>query len=348
MINFSEEENNKILEQKIKDLESTKNDLNRIKIEKDNYMTFLESFFNEIEETLQQQNKSLNSDIEIISTKEAGNLEEILQISKQLEWIHQRKSKNLKLKVEENFQNLMLNSISLNERQTQVPREIYQEIDLLRHFYPEKLIELVDKYNEDYDDLCLKSWKGEAIFMEKNDKTILNEITQVKKAKDGFDLYAIGKAFSVLGNEVEANKWWKLRFECSLLKISAETGNYLGECNYGRSFETGDGGFTINLDKAIEYYKKSNEKGYFRSQNFLASIYRDRNINDPESFDLYFLAAKQGYCYAQFNVGLLLDEGNIPNNYGDFIDIKEESKKWFKKSASLGFQDAQDFLDSME
>ena len=327
-----EEENIKKVSNTLEEIVKTKEDIKILKEKKEIYLKFIEKYFTSMEEKLINQKEILESNLKILSIKEASNLEEILQISKQIELIHKDLKKPFELKEGDlKLENEIKNIIFISNTKKKVPRKIYDEIDLLRHYKQEKLIKLVDKYILEFDeDLTLKIWKAEAIFQQTKNTDLIKEILETKETNNGFDMYAIGKAYSLLEDEENAMKWWKL---------SADKGNYLGETNYGHSFLDGSFGVQKNLKTAEIYYKRAIEKEYFRALNFLAHFYDNSSNYSEETFYLYLRAAKQNYGEGAYNVAIIFLDGDVPEEFSE-LDYEKEAIKWLKIAADYGMEDA--------
>ena len=66
-----------------------------------------------------------------------------------------------------------------------------------------------------------------------------------------------------------------------------------------------------------------------------------KNNNFPKAVECYTKAAEQGYAEAQFNLGVMYDDGQgVAQNYA-------EAAKWFTKAAEQGYADAQYLLGEM-
>jgi phage-related protein len=136
------ENKNKI--EKIKfSIEKSQKDMETLKIQKEKYLTFIETYFQNMETQLNSQIETLNFNIDVLEKKEAKNLEEILQISKQIEWIYSNENRDVILNVsKENLESIVKKSIKLVEG-FKVPVEVYTKIDFLRHCNWEKVFRFV-------------------------------------------------------------------------------------------------------------------------------------------------------------------------------------------------------------
>jgi TPR repeat protein len=127
--------------------------------------------------------------------------------------------------------------------------EIYKKIDILRGVNWDKVITLCNSY-DDEQDLCLLVWKCEALYSKNKKTNALDKVFEIVKTDDSYEMYAIGKAYYILGNYSEAQKWFKK---------SSDEGNVYGQLNYAYMLEKGLGNVEINLKESFLLYEKAAE-----------------------------------------------------------------------------------------
>ena len=326
-------QNEKLIEKTKKSVEITKENLETLKKTKENYLKFIENYFTNLETTLENQYKTLNSNVNVLQQKEAKDLEEILQIAKQIETIHENKKTPFTLKYsDENFEKTVKNSIRLFNKDEKVPIKIYSEIDLFRHCNWKTVKSLCEKFDE-YDDLLIKAWKAEAMksLDDKNYKKIAEEIILTTETKDSYQMLGIAKAFVLLEDEDSAFKWFEK---------SSNDGNSYGDVNIAFSYENGLG-CKKNVKKAFKFYQLSASKGNIRGIYNLACCYEEGEICEtdlPKSHELYEKAAKAGFAMAQYNLALQFEDG-----IGCTMDI-DSAKKWLQAGAEIGYQESIELL----
>eukprot|EP01080_Neovahlkampfia_damariscottae_P003536 gene3536-6271_t len=212
--------------------------------------------------------------------------------------------------------------------------DVYLEIELNRTLNWRKVLELCEKY-ETEDDLLIKVWKYEASREMKKSCSLPEEIFSIEESDDSFEMLAAGKAFFLIENYEESYRW---------LKISAELDNPIGQLNFGYLLEGGLG-CEKNIEEAISWYKKSAKLGYFKAQYHLGYIYESAigvEENDKKAFKYFKRAAEQGYAYGENKVGWYLKYKLFSED--EDIDYNEEARKWWKKAASQGCEQAIDYL----
>eukprot|EP01080_Neovahlkampfia_damariscottae_P006298 gene6298-10304_t len=331
-----EEENKNKINSTKEAINQTKESLEKLKIQKENYLKLIETHFNNLESILESQLNTLTSNIDILQTKDANSLEEILQVGKQVEWIYEEKQKPFKLKMtNENFEKKLKNSIKLVDKD-KIPEDVYTQIDLLRHCNWKAVKLLCEKY-EEYDDLLLKAYKAEALkeLGDNSYKTLCKELTNIEETDDPYWMVGIGKAFTFIGDESSAFKWFEK---------SAKLGNSIGELNLGFSYDNGLG-CEEDKDKGYQLFKLSASKGNIRSiYNLGVSLENGDscNIDYFASHEYYEKAARAGLALAQYNIALQYEDGT------GCEQNMETAKKWLHSASDLGYEDAKILLEDWE
>lgn len=131
----------------------------------------------------------------------------------------------------------------------------------------------------------------------------------------------------------EAVKWYKM---------AAEKGYEESYVNLGNIYYFGREGVNINKSEALKWYLKfvNNPKSriesmaYTSAQNNLGAIY-DEQGNYAEALKWFRKAAEQGLPHAQYNLGLMYDQGK------GIVKDPSEAIKWFTKAAIQGHDGAQ-------
>jgi len=93
-----------------------------------------------------------------------------------------------------------------------------------------------------------------------------------------------------------------------------------------------------NYKKAFEWYKKAAEQGYARAQYNFGVMYEQGpgTLKDyKKAVKWYKKAAEQGYAQAQYNLGVMYSQGQ-----GTLKDYKK-ALKWYQKAAKQGLAIAQ-------
>lgn len=100
-----------------------------------------------------------------------------------------------------------------------------------------------------------------------------------------------------------------------------------------------------NYDEAINWWRKSAEKGYVKAQYDLGLTYQHgyagQTINFAEAMKWYKLAAEQGDVSAQHNLGYMYDWGQ------GVAENKAEAFKWYLKAAEQGDDNSQYAVGTM-
>jgi TPR repeat protein len=214
--------------------------------------------------------------------------------------------------------------------------EIYKKIDILRGVNWDKVIQLCNSYNSE-EDLCLLVWKCEALFSKNKKTNALDQVFEIVKTDDPYEMYAIGKAYYILGNYEEAQKWFKQ---------SSDEGNVYGQLNYAYMLEKGLGNLEMNLKSAFLLYEKAAETGYFKAQYNLGCFYDSGTgveENKEKAFEYFLLSSAQGFAAAQSELGVYYKHKIVPSICKN-VDIDEEAKRWWNASASQGYVRAKSLL----
>jgi hypothetical protein len=329
------ENKNKI--EKIKfSIEKSQKDMETLKIQKEKYLTFIETYFQNMETQLNSQIETLNFNIDVLEKKEAKNLEEILQISKQIEWIYSNENRDVILNVsKENLESIVKKSIKLVEG-FKVPVEVYTKIDFLRHCNWEKVLSICEEY-EEYNDLLIKVWKAEAMKKLENPnwRSILDEIIKIKETNDSYEMTAIGKAFTLIGDEESGYQWFKK---------ASEDGNLIGQLNYSYSTDQGLG-CEVDKKKAFQLCMECSENGSARATYNLGVSYETGEGCEQDlfkAFNAYMKASLEGFAFAQANLATC-----YLNGFGCEPNV-EEAIYWLKKASETGFKDAIEALKEIE
>lgn len=144
-------------------------------------------------------------------------------------------------------------------------------------------------------------------------------------------MYFWGWGDCVEENSAEAFKWFMRASELGLTDAIGDVGNLYKDGN----------GITQDINKAIEYYKKSIARGCGWAAKNMAEIYEYGNNvekNDQKAFEWYKKAAELGNVDAMNSVALCYHNGN-----GTKVN-KEKTFEWCKKAAEAGFAMGQNNL----
>ncbi len=124
------------------------------------------------------------------------------------------------------------------------------------------------------------------------------------------------------------------------LRKKAEQGDALAQLNLGAAYDNGMG-VPRDVDKAIEWYKKSADQGLAEAQFNLAHILVAEDISAVGAAEYMLKAAEQGLPDAQFLMGVTYAEG-----LGVEPD-EEKAKIWLNRAIAQGQKDAAKFLKKM-
>jgi TPR repeat protein len=135
----------------------------------------------------------------------------------------------------------------------------------------------------------------------------------------------------------------KLKKQLIHIKLLAEQGDAIAQCNLGLYYATGR---NVNQDstQAIMWYRKSADQGYYRAQWLLGKMYESgKGVKQDykEATKWYKKAANQGDGLAQYSLGLIYEDGE---------GVKKDDKeaiKWYKKAAEKDDPYAQYHLGKM-
>eukprot|EP01080_Neovahlkampfia_damariscottae_P010261 gene10261-2680_t len=214
--------------------------------------------------------------------------------------------------------------------------QIYHQIELQRPVNWEKVLELCEKQMMFEDDLLIQVWKFEASCVLGRTCSLPAEIFMINESDDSDDIFALGKAYFLLEDYINACKWFR---------ISAERNNVLGEMNYAFMLEKGLG-CDQNVEKAMDLYFKSAGKGYFKAQYNLGCIFEEGkkfDRNRERAFEFYMQAAQQGFAFAQSKVAWFYKH-RIPVDVPKNFNFEKEAKNWWTKSADQGYDIAEEYL----
>ena len=141
------------------------------------------------------------------------------------------------------------------------------------------------------------------------------ELKRFQKAEDLFQQGMVYYKEALSYNNPYLRTQQNIKFKKAIEKFCeasskglVEASHYLGYCHFKGL------GTEKNIDKAIEYYKRSAEQGYDSSQFSLGQIYETQNMD--EAMKWYQLAAAQGHSKAkqrleQLNSNLYNNETNL-------------------------------------
>jgi hypothetical protein len=244
---------------------------------------------------LQSQKKLLSTNIETLQKKEANNLEEILFISRQMETIYEKKEKCQQLKFSTKpFENLLEGSVKLIllDAKKRVPRSEHTKIDLERNFNWEKVLSLCKEFDS-FEDLVILNWKAEALksLGMPGWEEICEFILQFQDTENSYEMFAISKAFKLLGDEKNFLVW---------TNKSSDLGNEYAQTNLGC--------MTDSTDEEILWFEKSANQGYFRSQYNLAISLNNRGEHQ-RAMKLLEISASVGYKDAMELLSIMYEDG---------------------------------------
>lgn len=124
------------------------------------------------------------------------------------------------------------------------------------------------------------------------------------------------------------------------LQKKAESGDALAQLNLGAAYDHGMG-VPRDINKAIEWYKKSADQGLAEAQFNLAHILVAEDISAVGAAEYMLKAAEQGMIDAQYLMGVTYAEG-----IGVEPD-EEKAKLWLKRAVAQGQKDAAKYLKKM-
>jgi TPR repeat protein len=128
----------------------------------------------------------------------------------------------------------------------------------------------------------------------------------------------------------------------SYFRRYAEQGNACAQYMFGKCFHYGRESAPKNLTQAVYWYVKAADQGYAQAQFNLGVLYEDgRGVTKDyvEAAKLYLLAAQEGLDEAQFRLGRLFYNGRgVPE------DI-EKAGYWFNLASKRGLRDAKVMLE---
>ncbi len=124
-----------------------------------------------------------------------------------------------------------------------------------------------------------------------------------------------------------------------LLKQLAEQGDPKAQFELGAIYYFPlDESIKKDINEAFKWYTKAALQGQVEAQYNLGVMYdQGKGVpkNYSDAYKWYKLAAEQGFANAQYNLGVMYDQGyGIPKNYAQAI-------KWYKLAAEQGFANAQ-------
>jgi len=136
----------------------------------------------------------------------------------------------------------------------------------------------------------------------------------------------------------------------------AETGDADSQLRLGDLYERGEG-VNLNLEAAAKWYGNSAKQGNAKAKFFLGRMYYKGNGVEKcleKAKELWEAGAEQGDMWCQYFTGMLYQEKSgvvalagqkelfLPSPH--FKQNLNEAKKWYSKSASQGFQPAEEAL----
>eukprot|EP01080_Neovahlkampfia_damariscottae_P001255 gene1255-11344_t len=231
---------------------------------------------------------------------------------------------------------LSANLIKESYRTIELQRDsIYAEIDMQRGINSKKVLKLCEE-SKLRDDITIKVWKHEALVQLKKKSEIPNEIFQKEKTEDAHEMFGIGKAYELFGDQKKA-------FQC--YKLSAEAGCMFGQLNYAYYL---DKGITVekNLVEAVFWYEKAEEQGYFKASYNIGCFYEDGVIYEQDTekgFEYFLKSAEQGFALAQNRVALYYKLNKVPKQYKG-CNLDKKAKYWWKLAAAQGHEVSRNFL----
>ncbi len=121
------------------------------------------------------------------------------------------------------------------------------------------------------------------------------------------------------------------------------------QCKLGLYYLAGDILYTDPYN-GLSWIEKSADQGWPEAQNLLAVYHENNNYifyhelpfkTEEKALQLYEAAARQGYAFAQYNLGRCCEFGiGIEKNF-------QEAYEWYTKAAENGIEEAQERLDSL-
>lgn len=144
------------------------------------------------------------------------------------------------------------------------------------------------------------------------------------------DLYYYG---SLPTNYSEARKWYLM---------AAEKGDPDAQTSLGTMYHNGKG-VVCDLSEAMKWYRKAANQGHEYAQLDLGLCYTDKRlgsqVNYQEAFRYFKMAAQKGLPQAQYMLGSCYVYGTGTERNA------AEGKRWLKKAADQGNEDAKQLLD---
>jgi TPR repeat protein len=140
-----------------------------------------------------------------------------------------------------------------------------------------------------------------------------------------------------LGNELYKRKKYE---DARKLYVTASVkGNAEAPYRLGKMYLEGSG-VEKNRSTAMTFFQKSAAYQYSRGENAVGYMYETQdNPNYKEAAYWYMKSARNGYVFAQYNLGLMYQYGfGVKKN-------EKEAQKWFQKSAAQGFVKAKNELE---
>ena len=153
-------------------------------------------------------------------------------------------------------------------------------------------------------------------------------------ANRGDALAGLNVAYSYPEGSPESEEIFKKHFES--VKVLADRGDIIAQSEIADIYKNG-WGIEKDIDKAIEFLKKSAEGGYGRSANEMGNIYYN-NENYKEAARWYRLGADLNNDRAAYNLAGMYRVGEgVTQDYA-------EAAKWYTKAAELGDSRAMNWI----
>ncbi len=207
------------------------------------------------------------------------------------------------------------------KRKARLAEERAAEIERIRK---EKFYDKIEYTNGLYDSKKYK--KALSIYYKNRDSELFSAVAQNNLGNIYF------KGLGIKKNEEEGIKWYR---------AAAARGNKNAQYNLGYAYYFGYG-VSQDFEKAREWFKKASYKHY-SSDYMLGIIYsRGKGVKKDigKAHNYFFESAKEGYEYAQYEVGIYLLRKSSRSSRGNY----KKAYDWLSKAAEKNHAGAQNSL----